>query len=110
MLEKGIGNPLRAEAFGMLAANVFLNLLCDFSNRKEPINVKNIADNKTLIDRCIKHQRYDDLFLNTMLDCERDASEQAFCEVTKSPKIASFEWVRGHQNRDTALNKLSSES
>ena len=74
----GLGSSLQAEAFGLLAANVFLCLMCKYVNRLEPVKVKNVADNKTLMDRCIEHLEYKDLYPNAVMDSERDATEEAF--------------------------------
>lgn len=80
----------------MLAANVFLQLACKFTNRSESVRVVNIANNKTLIDRCTDHLQYNDLYLNTTLDTERNASKQAYQEATAAPLKAAFQWVCGH--------------
>ena len=86
----GSGSLLCAEAFGMLAANVFLQLACRFTNRSDFVRVVNIADNKTLIDRCTDHLQYNDLYPNAVLDTEQDATKEAYWEATKLPIQAIF--------------------
>ena len=67
--------------------------MCKYVKRLEPVKVKNVADNKTLMDRCIKHLEYKDLYPNAVMDSERDATEEAFWEATGHPLEAEFEWV-----------------
>ena len=84
--------------------------MCEYARQTEPVKVKNVADNKTLMDQCIKHLEYNDLYPNAVMDSERDASEEAFREATGHPLEAEFEWVWGHQDDDESLDKLSMES
>ena len=86
----GSGSLLCAKAFGMLAANVFLQLACRFTNRSDFVRVVNIADNKTLIDRCTDHLQYNDLYPNAVLYTERDVTKEAYWEATKLPIQAIF--------------------
>ena len=73
---------------------MFLRLMCKYVDQKTQVKVKNVADNKTLIDRCVEHTNFRELFPNAVMDSERDATEEAYQEVTCPPMTATFEWVR----------------
>ena len=46
----GRGSSLRAEAYVMLAAVVFVKLICAFTSRETEVNLTNVADNAELIN------------------------------------------------------------
>jgi len=106
---RGRGNSLRAEGAGMLSATMFLSLITKYL-KIEPLTVVCISDNAELIRRCKAHQHYKDPFPNETMRSEFDVTEQIYKSITESKTKATYRWVKGHQDNDTAYMDLPLEA
>ena len=103
----GRGSSLRAEAYGMLSALVFLEAVCGFTARSTPLSVQCSADNEELINRCNSHKEYKDPYPNATMKGEFDVTEMIHLMATCGLFIIVFEWVASHQDRERSFDKLS---
>ena len=60
----------------MLAAVMFVKLVCVFNSCVDVVNLTNIADNAELINRCNAHQEYDRPYTNVSKRGEQDVTEE----------------------------------
>ena len=105
----GRGSSLRAEGSGMLAATVFMALVCKFTQRST-MNTRNYSDNQELIRRLIAHQEYDTPFPNETIRAEFDLIEQIYLTTEEANLKTEYGWVRGHQDETTSAENLSIEA
>ena len=92
----------------MLSATLFLAMIQQFTSFMFPtIKVHYCADNLELIKRQQAHAHYTLPYSNTTLGAEFDLTEQIFLTQQQYKIQATFEHVKGHQDTNTPLHKLS---
>ena len=94
----GRGSSLRAEGSGMLAATVFISLVCLFT-QKASINTRNFSDNQELIRQLILRSEYTTPFPNETTKGKFDLIEQIYLTSKEFNVNTAYGWVRGHQVR-----------
>jgi len=114
-LAKGAGiapgahaNSFRSEAYGVLATitwlhNEIINLAI---NINEPLQIEHHLDNKSVVRRikqaCARRQWAP----NQRLLPEQDVVEEIVHKWHQLSVNIQFEWIRGHQDRNTAIDRL----
>jgi hypothetical protein len=106
------GNPMhpyRAEAYGKIAWMTFILHYARFYNVEIQCTVQNYCDNKDLV----KHSKFS-ADIDNVWDCMR-ADYDILREIlwvqqelqSIAPNMRQGEWVKGHQDRDSSITRLS---
>ena len=85
----GRGSSLRAEGSGMLAATVFISLVCSFT-QKSSLNTRKFSDNQELIQQLLLRSYYTTPFPNETTKGEFDLIEQIFLTSKESKVNVSY--------------------
>ena len=105
----GRGNSLRAEGAGMLSISMFIALIIKYLE-VEPMKIVFISDNLELIKRLKAHKHYTEPYPNETLKSEFDVTEQIYRTTEIYGIEASYKWVKGHQDKNTAYRDLNLEA
>jgi hypothetical protein len=76
----------------------------------EPMKIVFISDNLELIKRLKAHKHYTEPYPNETLKSEFDVTEQIYRTTESYGIIASYKWVKGHQDKNTAYMDLNLEA
>jgi hypothetical protein len=102
-------DSLRAEGAGMLSVTMFIALIKHYL-KIETMKIVFISDNSELIRRLKVHKHYDEPFPNETLKSEFDVAEQIYRTTTTYGIQSTYNWVRGHQDKNAAYDDLKLEA